>query len=969
MLQSELQSKTARLWDAFWSGGVSNPLEIVEQLTYLLFLRILDARYASPPRQPTADEVQSNPVTAALLDERLRWSYLVTQPPQHMFAAVRDEIFPLLRSFDGPKSGLGAHFTDARFTITTPGLLAKVVDLLEDVPVDGAVLGGDFYEHLLSKVATAAHNGQFRTPRHVIQLIIEMTAPEAGENICDPACGTAGFLVAAADYIGRSSSALVEVREQARHDPGAGTTFHGFDFDSTMLRIGSMNMWLHGVSSPDIRYRDSLGQDLGAEAERYSLVLTNPPFAGSLDYESTADDLRRVIHTKKSELLFVALTLKLMKHGGRAAVIVPDGVLFGSTNAHKELRRTLVEDNRLDGVVKLPAGVFKPYAGISTSILFLTKANDRSADSVWFYDVTADGWSLDDRRAPLLPPEKLGALPSARLHQADHAKNNLPDVVKRWLSRGTSERARKRSEQSFLISKAEIAKEGYNLSLTHYRKVHEAKTVAQEWVRLGDFTEIYGGSVPRKEIEPAEHPSDATADRRVLPPSLLDVQLLPVDMLPVRGNQREPRIRLREGDIVGRDLAGTRHWSLLPSAYDGVQPGQGLIVIRPIQNPVPSEYLTAYLASPQAEQQFRLYDVMPRIRRLDLGNVRIPKCEGDAEEIRTFLSRLAEGEAEAQKIQKRLRDARLAIFEKGTSSARRTRLSEAADLSSLIAQNLRKQNERYRLFQDYPYGIARAVRKFQHSTSPAEKHEAALQCVESLILSLGIIAHAIAANRGRQELPEIVQWRKAVAGGGVSLGHWVAVIRAVGADSRETGDPASGLAEATALKKGKKGLMADLDKLVALRNKIRHGSGPRTRAEFERSLEEIERLMFSGLSWCTFLARSRWVHTDRLRWLPELGRFEVSGLVLTGDHPDFEPISFQTDVPLADGSLYMLTQQDEPIQLSPFCLLEDCPTCLTPELYYPDRLTASTALLKSLDRGHELDSDSVYASLRPWTEA
>jgi type I restriction-modification system DNA methylase subunit len=947
---------------------VSNPLEIIEQLTYLLFIRMLDARSPSHERRPGTGGRQLDPVTAALLDERLRWSHLVTQPPQHMFTTVRDEIFPLLRTYDGHGLGLNTHFADARFRITTPGLLARVVGLLEEIPVDGTGVGGDLYEYMLGKIASAGFNGQFRTPRHIIQLMVEMAAPEAGEDICDPACGGAGFLVAAAKYLSRKESE--ELGEPTRREPVVESAFHGFDFDSTMLRIGSMNMWLHGVGSPDIRYRDSLAQGPGDDAERYSLVLTNPPFAGSLDYEHTAEDLRRVIQTKKTELLFVALTLRLLKPGGRAAVIVPDGVLFGSTKAHKELRRILVEDNRVDAVVKLPSGVFKPYTGVSTSILFVTKADGRSTESIWFYDVTADGRTLDDRRSPLLPPEKLGASPTARLEQAEHAKNNLPDVLKRWPLRHTSERGRRPSDQSFLVSRAEIVKEGYNLSLNHYRQVHEAKTVAQEWVRLGDFAEVYVGSVARRETQPAEPSSGLDVERRVLLPSLLDSQLCSVETLPVRNDPREPRIRLREGDIVGRDLASTRHWTLLPAAYAGVQPGQGLIVIRPFQNPVPSEYLAAYLASPQAERQFHLYDVMPRIKRSYLADVRIPKCEGDFEEIRTFLARLAEGEVESEKIQKRLRDARLGIFEKGSSSARRVRLSEAADLSSLIAQNLRAQSEPYRLFQEtYPYGIARAVRKFRHGASPAERHEAALQCVESLILSLGIVAHAIAANRGQQDLPEIVQWRKAVAGGGVALGHWVAVIRAVGAYSREIGDPASGLAEATVLKKGKKGLMADLDNLVILRNKIRHGAGPRTRAEFERSLAEIERLMFSSLSWCTFMARTRWVHTDRLRWLPELGQFEVSGLVLVGDHPDFEPMTFRTDVPLADGALYMLTQQNEPIPLSPFCLLEDCPTCLTPELYYPDRLTASTALLKSLDRGHELESDIVYTSLRQWTEA
>jgi type I restriction enzyme M protein len=291
-------------------------------------------------------------------------------------------------------------------------------------------------------------------------------------------------------------------------------------------------------------------------------------------------------------------------------------------------------------------------------------------------------------------------------------------------------------------------------------------------------------------------------------------------------------------------------------------------------------------------------------------------------------------------------------------------LSRLGDLSSLIAQNLRKQNEPYKVFQEaYPYAIARAVRKFKHGTTLADKHEAVIQCAESLILSLGILSLALAAHAGRKNIVEIAKWEESVQQGGVSLGHWVAVIRAVGSGSRESGDKAAGLAEATALKKGGKGLMADLDALVTLRNKIRHGAGPRTRAEIEKSLEKLEELVFNSLSSSAFLARSQWVHMDRLRWLPDIGRFQISGLSLMGDHPDFEPVDFATDRPLADNGLYVFTQQGETIPLSPYCILNDCPACLAPELYYPDRLTNSTALLKSLDRGHELESEMVFKHL------
>jgi type I restriction enzyme M protein len=340
---------------------------------------------------------------------------------------------------------------------------------------------------MLGKIASAGQNGQFRTPRHIIQLMVELTAPQPTDVICDPAGGTAGFLVAAGEYLRRNHPEIFRDEKLKKHFHYG--LFHGFDFDNVMLRIGSMNMLLHGVENPDIRYRDSLAQDHAGEEEKYTLVLANPPFAGSLDYENTAKDLQQIVKTKKTELLFLALFMRLLKPGGRAAVIVPDGVLFGSSNAHKTLRTMLVEEQKLDAVISLPGGVFKPYAGVSTAILLFTKTNSGGTDHVWFYDVEADGMSLDDKRTPLLPEEKLGV--NAKLTDAEHAKNNLPDILARWRSfvvppsggsgggpakAGTTnpELARPRTAQSFCIPKSEIANQNYDLSLNRYKEVvHE----------------------------------------------------------------------------------------------------------------------------------------------------------------------------------------------------------------------------------------------------------------------------------------------------------------------------------------------------------------------------------------------------------------------------------------------------------------------------------------------------------------
>jgi type I restriction enzyme M protein len=404
--------------------------------------------------------------------EDLRWSRFKHLAPAEMYTVVSEHVFPFLRTLGGDDSTYADHMKDARFTIPTPALLAKVVDQLDQVPMEDRDTKGDFYEYMLGKIATSGQNGQFRTPRHIIRLMVEMTAPNPRDVICDPASGTCGFLVAAGEYLRqRYPEILHDARQKAHFHQHA---FHGFDFDTTMLRIGSMNMLLHGVENPDIRYRDSLAQDHASEDERYTLVLANPPFAGSLDYENTAKDLLQIDKTKKTELLFLALFLRLLKTGGRAAIIVPDGVLFGSSKAHKTLRQMLIEEQKLDAVISLPAGVFKPYAGVSTAILLFTKTNSGGTDSVWFYDCDADGWSLDDKRQPLLSEDKLGPVPTTPLSADEHRRNNLPDILARWQQHDSSEREHPRTDQSFCVLKADLAAQGYDLSLNRYKEVvHE----------------------------------------------------------------------------------------------------------------------------------------------------------------------------------------------------------------------------------------------------------------------------------------------------------------------------------------------------------------------------------------------------------------------------------------------------------------------------------------------------------------
>ena len=456
MITGELKSKVDRIWDTMWSGGISNPLSVIEQLTYLLFIKRLDELHtlkeakAARTKKPIEDPIFTDD------QDHLRWSRFKEEAPETMFESVRDDVFPFIKTLG--QNGEGEedstythHMKDALFMMPKASVLANVVDQLDSIDMTDRDTKGDLYEYMLGKIATSGQNGQFRTPRHIIKLMVDMTAPTPKDVICDPACGTAGFLIAASEYlIDHHGDAITKTTiSRQRFNEG---TFHGYDFDSTMLRIGSMNMLLHGVENPDIRYKDSLEQAHDDDAESYSLILANPPFAGSLDYESTAKDLLQIAKTKKTELLFVALFLRLLQTGGRGAVIVPDGVLFGSTKAHKGLRKMLVEEQKLDAIINMPSGVFKPYAGVSTAIVFFTKTNSGGTDNVWFYDMQADGFSLDDKRTP----------------QED--KSDLPDILGRWQNLG-KEKKRKRTEQSFLVPKSEIEENEYDLSINRYKEV------------------------------------------------------------------------------------------------------------------------------------------------------------------------------------------------------------------------------------------------------------------------------------------------------------------------------------------------------------------------------------------------------------------------------------------------------------------------------------------------------------------
>ncbi len=462
MITGDLKNKINALWEIFWTGGITNPLDVVEQMTYLMFIHDLDEMDNLRARESAmlgldhqsifAEEVRIGERTVP--GKQLKWSVFHDFPAEKMYAVMQEQVFPFIKSLHGDKaSAYAKYMDDAIFKIPTPLMLDKVVTALDGIYEQMAQaregdVRGDVYEFLLSKIATAGVNGQFRTPKHIIKMMVELMAPGPDEVICDPACGTSGFLVAAGEYLKEHHKQEVFFDRQKK-DHYMNHMFHGFDMDRTMLRIGAMNMMTHGVANPFIEYRDSLS-DQNPDREKYTLILANPPFKGSLDADIVSADLLKLCKTKKTELLFLALFLRMLKVGGRGAVIVPDGVLFGSSKAHRDIRRELVDHNRLEAVISMPSGVFKPYAGVSTGVLVFTKTGHGGTDKVWFYDMRSDGFSLDDKRAPV-------------------ADNDIPDIVARFHDLAAEE-GRARTEQSFLVPREEIVENGYDLSINKYKK-------------------------------------------------------------------------------------------------------------------------------------------------------------------------------------------------------------------------------------------------------------------------------------------------------------------------------------------------------------------------------------------------------------------------------------------------------------------------------------------------------------------
>lgn len=482
MITGELKNKVDSIWDTIWTGGITSPITVLEQVTYLMFMKLLDDNQLKAEAGANALGIQlkkkvfgdgicvisENPHVETEY-RNLRWNVFHNFEPSAMFSNVQTYVFPFIKQIgEGKDTAFSRYMKDTVFLIPTPKVLAKVVDGIDAMDMNNKDIMGDVYEYLLGKIAAAGENGQFRTPRHIIRMMVELMKPTLDDKILDPAMGSAGFLLESSNYVSKHYSKELMRADKANYYKTE--MFAGFDTDQSMLRIGAMNMMLHGVEDPYIKYQDSLSGD-NNERNNYTLIMANPPFTGSVFQEEISKDLLALCKTKKTELLFLTLFTKMLEVGGRCASIVPDGVLFGSSTAHKAIRKELVENQKLTAVISMPSGVFKPYAGVSTAILIFTKTNAGGTDKVWFYDMTADGYSLDDKRSPV-------------------SENDIPDIIERF-GNLEAENDRERTEKSFFVSKDEIVDNDYDLSINKYKKVeYEAVEYPSPAEIVADIDEI-----------------------------------------------------------------------------------------------------------------------------------------------------------------------------------------------------------------------------------------------------------------------------------------------------------------------------------------------------------------------------------------------------------------------------------------------------------------------------------------------
>lgn len=500
MITGVIKNKIDKIWTDIWAGGITNPLTVIEQLTYLMFIRSLDEKEIEAEEFAHSMGMEADEADLifpqSAVGQSMRWSKFKDRDSREIFEIISQRVFPAVKKmkygklpdFDengelieieedtesgNSQTAFSKYMDSAVFLIPNAQILQKIITGLDDLYIHDIAdldMQGDLYEYMLGKLSTAGQNGQFRTPKHIREMMVELVAPTPDDIICDPACGTAGFLVSSAEYIRRHYE---NTMTDEQWENFANKTFSGYDTDYTMLRIAAMNLMLHSITNPDIDYKDSVSKQNNV-SNKYTVCLANPPFKGTVDAESIHDNLKAVTNTKKTELLFLALFLRLMQKGGRCACIVPDGVLFGSSKAHKSIRKELIENHQLKAVISMPSGVFKPYAGVSTAVLVFVKTEAGGTENVWFYDMKADGFSLDDKRSEI-------------------AENDIPDIIARFHNLD-GETNRERTEQSFFVPKQEIVDNDYDLSINKYKKTEyvamEYPPTSEIMVEIEDLNKV-----------------------------------------------------------------------------------------------------------------------------------------------------------------------------------------------------------------------------------------------------------------------------------------------------------------------------------------------------------------------------------------------------------------------------------------------------------------------------------------------
>jgi type I restriction enzyme M protein len=953
MLSAETRADIDRIWDAFWSAGVTRPVDVVDQVGLLLFARYADSMQTALERKALRTDTDvAEPLfpdgwtPTGVPATHLRWSYLKDESPDRMFDLVCQHLIPFAQSIGRRMGTYGGHLSGLRVLVDGPNRLVPILDLVDRLPLRSRNDRAAVFDHFLAKLEASGRHGMSQTPRHIVELVVALMEPTADDEICDPAVGTGGFLTTAAEHV--RSMPTSDAGERPRIDDHR---LRGYEIDQAMARIASMSLLMRGHGDADIALQDALAEETESDAGRYSLVMVNPPFGGTIG-SAPNNELLLAAKTKRTELLFLELALGLLRKDGRAAAVVSESVLFGTSQAHRTLRRRLVEEHRLDGVIRLPSGTFRPHVGIGTAILLFGRTDERGTDHVWFYDLEADGFSLDDRRRPLLPREKLGPRPGAPLGPSEHDLNNLPDALRRWHLRHSEERGNPRMEQSFCVPRAEIAAKDYDLSLPEYRTTL-AEVAIKNGVRLGDLLDQNVERVPADGhlIIGGRHLTGGT---------------ISLDSATPEGDPGGIR-PLQAGDVVGRIL-GDPIWTVVTDVHlrSPLAADRDLHVLRPtgITPMALHALLSSELVTEQVDARRRGDSARGLILFASLCEVMVPSIPHDGQHaialpdargLRSAMNRFVddlEGESGRAFTGRTWTEAALTLAD--ASARART----AAD----VVERFRSPQTVAQL--TYPHPLAHALRSLEVARSVGDarhENEEILHAFEIALILTGAVAGArMVMDTGR--VP--TKWRKGLTNG-VSLGNWHTLARLGAEHAAQQNDELDGLA--AALSEG-----ADLDALFAdflvWRNDRAHGGGPRSDSQYERANADLRPRFDRLIDALRPLGRMRLWIVDDLDAMEAKDAFELRTRTMHGDHPDFIPRREYRDQAIRKGTL-MVTSRSRRTEFSlkPLLIYVVCEGCLAHRFFYADKLSGGTVTYRSLTCQHKRAEaeDAAHDALRP----